>query len=233
MSRIRAVIFDLDGVLTDTAEFHYLAWKRLADEEGIPFSRELNERMRGLSRRDSLRVLLGGREVSEEQAQALMERKNRYYQELLKGLTPAHILPGVIPLLQTLRERGIRIAVASASRNARIVLERLGLEAWIDVLVDGNMVERPKPAPDLFLEAARRLKVSPSECVVVEDAAAGIAAARAAGMRSIGIGPPERVGDADIILPDLSGVSWPELEEQLSRNSSSTEQVPYAGSLAD
>lgn len=233
MSRIRAVIFDLDGVLTDTAEFHYLAWKRLADEEGIPFSRELNERMRGLSRRDSLRVLLGGREVSEEQAQALMERKNRYYQELLKGLTPAHILPGVIPLLQTLRERGIRIAVASASRNARIVLERLGLEAWIDVLVDGNMVERPKPAPDLFLEAARRLKVSPSECVVVEDAAAGIAAARAAGMRSIGIGPPERVGDADIILPDLSGVLWPELEEQLSRNSSSTEQVPYAGSLAD
>lgn len=222
MARIGAVIFDLDGVLTDTAELHYQAWKRLADEEGIPFSRELNERMRGLSRRDSLLVLLSGREISEERIHELMERKNDYYQELLKGLTPAHILPGVIPLLQALRGRGIRIAVASASRNARTVVERLGLEVWIDVIVDGNMVERPKPAPDLFLEAARRLGVSPSECVVIEDAAAGIAAAHAAGMRCIGIGPPERVGAADIVLPDLSSVSWSDLEKRLIQISAST-----------
>ena len=223
MARIGAVIFDLDGVLTDTAELHYQAWKRLADEEGIPFSRELNERMRGLSRRDSLLVLLNGREVSEEQIHELMERKNAYYRELLKGLTPAHILPGILPLLQALQERGIRIAVASASRNARTVVERLGLEAWIDVIVDGNMVERPKPAPDLFLEAARRLGIPPSECVVVEDAAAGIAAARAAGMRCIGIGPPERVGAADIVLSDFSNISWSELEEQLIQLSTSIE----------
>lgn len=203
---IRAFIFDLDGVLTDTSEFHYLAWKRLADEEGLPFTREENEALRGVSRHESLRILLKGRQIPPDQFEAWAERKNRYYLEFVERITPQNLLPGALRLLQSLRKMGIKIAIASSSKNARQVIERLDLWSWIDVLVDGTMVERSKPAPDLFLKAAELLGEDPSSCVVVEDATAGVEAAHAAGMRVIGVGPQERAGSADWIIENLANL---------------------------
>ncbi len=203
---IRGFIFDLDGVLTDTAEYHYLGWKRLADEEGIPFTREDNEALRGVSRRESLMRLLKGRVLPEEKIQELMERKNRYYQESLQQLTSRDLLPGVKELLEEICAAGLKVAIGSASKNARTVIERLGIGNLIDAIADGNSVTRQKPAPDLFLFAAKELRLKPSECVVVEDAAAGVEAAKAGGVRTVGLGPPSRVGDADVVLPSLQGV---------------------------
>ncbi len=211
---IRAFIFDLDGVLTDTAEFHYQGWKQLADEEGIPFDRQDNEALRGISRRESLNLLLKGRKITEEQAEAWMERKNNYYRALLLQMTPADLLPGALELLGQLRRAGIKIAIASASKNAPDVVSRLNLASAIDVLCDGHSVDNPKPAPDLFLFAAQQLGIPPQACVVVEDAEAGVDAAIAAGMRSIGLGPQERVGHADLVLPSLEGQ---DLNDILSR----------------
>jgi beta-phosphoglucomutase len=201
---ISAFLFDLDGVLTDTSEFHYQAWQRLADEEGLPFSRQDNEALRGVSRRESLNILLKGTKISEETAEAWMERKNGYYLDLVNQMTPADLLPGGIPLLEELRQERIHIAIASSSKNAHLVISRLKVEALIDAIIDGNTVTHSKPAPDLFLAAAASLGVPPGVCVVVEDAAAGIEAGIAAGCYTLGIGPVERVGTADLVLPDLN-----------------------------
>ena len=208
---IKAFLFDLDGVLTDTSEFHYLAWQRLADEESLPFSRLDNEALRGVSRRESLAVLLKGKNISEETAQAWMERKNNYYLELVDRMTPANLLPGAVDLLAELRAAGFRIAIASASKNAPLVLERLKIGLAIEAVVDGNTPARSKPAPDLFLAAAKALGVQPAECVVVEDAAVGIAAGNAAGMQTLGLGPVERVGAAGLVLPSLEGARLEEI----------------------
>jgi len=215
-----AVIFDLDGVLTDTAEYHYQAWKRLADDEGIPFSRADNEQLRGVSRRRSLEILLQGRPVSEQQAEEMMARKNRYYQELIQGITPADLLPGVAELLTELRASGLKIGVATVSKNARAVLDGLQLWPAIDALADGYSVSRSKPAPDLFLHAAAQLGVAPSQCLVVEDAAAGIQAAKAAGMPALALGPAERFAEAepDLVLPSLEGSSWAQIVARLQAN---------------
>ncbi|WP_322506548.1 beta-phosphoglucomutase [Anaerolinea sp.] len=212
---IRAVLFDLDGVLTDTSEYHFLAWKRLADELGIPFDRQDNEALRGVSRRESLLLLLKGRPATEEDMQAWMERKNRYYVEYISQMTPENLLPGALNLLQELRANGYKTAIVSSSKNTPLVLERLNIAHWIDAVVDGNSPARSKPAPDLFLLAAERLRVAPRECLVVEDAAAGIDAGRAAGMRTLGLGPRERVGHADMVLPDLNGVHLADLKPVL------------------
>ena len=212
---IKGVIFDLDGVITDTAEYHYLAWKRLADEQGIPFNRVDNEALRGVSRRESLNLMLKERQIPESQAQAWMERKNDYYREMLSQITPADVLPGALPLLRELRQSGIKIAIASASKNARDVLNSLGLIDSIDVLCDGYSVSEPKPAPDLFLFAAQQLDLPPGVCVVVEDAEAGVEAALSAGMRCIGLGPPARVGKADMLRPSLEGLTLRQIMTEL------------------
>jgi beta-phosphoglucomutase len=204
---IHGCIFDLDGVLTDTAEYHYRAWKRLADELGIPFDRERNEALRGVARRRSLELLLAGRVYPEAQMLELMERKNRYYQELLTQVTPEDLLPGVRNLLDEVRAAGIKIALGSAGKNAREVVQRLHLASDIDALADGYSVVRPKPAPDLFVYAAGMVRVCVNECLVFEDATAGVEAAKTAGMYTVGLGPAERVGQADLVLPDLSGVT--------------------------
>ncbi len=213
---IQGFIFDLDGVLTDTAELHYLAWQRLADEEGIPFNREANEALRGVSRRASLMLILGDRQYSEAKIQEMMERKNGYYVELIQNMTPQDLLPGAIAFLNELRQAGIKIGIGSASKNAHTVIERLGIADKIDAIADGYSVEQPKPAPDLFLYAAKQLGIEPEQSVVVEDAAAGVEAALAAGMWAIGIGPVERVGAAHIVLPNLEGIKWADIREQLS-----------------
>jgi kojibiose phosphorylase len=214
---IRGVIFDLDGVLTDTSEFHYQGWKRLADEEGIPFDRQANEALRGVSRRESLLLLLDGRPATEEQMQEMMARKNRYYQEFIQGVTPDNLLPGALELMEELRAAGIKVAIGSASKNARTVIERLGISDRMDAISDGYSVERHKPAPDLFVHAAAQLGLSPERCVVVEDAASGVEAALAAGMWAVGLGPPERVGAAHVVLPSLEGVRREELLVHLVR----------------
>lgn len=213
---IQGVIFDLDGVLTDTSEFHYLGWKRLADELNIPFDRHQNENLRGVSRRDSLRYLLGDRSVSEAQFQDYMDRKNSYYLELIKSITPEHLLPGALELLKELRAQGIKIAIGSASKNAKPVVHRLGISVHIDAIADGFSVIRSKPHPDVFLYAAEKLGLDPTACVVVEDAAAGVEAALRAGMWSIGLGPQSRVGAAHLVLPNLEHVRWSDLAAHLS-----------------
>ncbi len=215
---IRGVIFDLDGVLTETAEYHYRGWQRLADEEGIPFDRQANEAMRGLSRRDSLLHLLGGRPRTEEQIEEMMERKNRYYLESIKDISSADLLPGALELLDELRSAGIKVAIGSASKNAQEVIQRLGIADRVDSISDGYSVTRSKPAPDLFLHAAAQLGLAPEHCVVVEDAGSGVEAALAAGMRAVGLGPVERVGAAHVVLPSLEGVHWPELLAKLSQS---------------
>jgi beta-phosphoglucomutase len=203
---IRGFIFDLDGVLTDTAEYHYRGWKRLADEFGIPFTREDNEALRGIPRRESLMLILKERPYSEEQILEMMERKNHYYLDFIKEITPRDLLPGARELLEEIRAAGLKSALGSASKNAPEVVERLGIAHLLDAISHGGSVERQKPAPDLFLLAAEQLGLSPSGCVVVEDAAAGLEAARTGGFRSVGLGPEERVGTADFVLPSLKDV---------------------------
>ncbi|MEA5517183.1 beta-phosphoglucomutase [Nodularia sp. UHCC 0506] len=214
-SQIQGVIFDLDGVLTDTAEYHYQAWQKLADEEGIEFNRQANEALRGISRRASLMMIIKNKRFSESKIQEMLARKNAYYVQLIENITPKDVLPGAIALLDELREKGIKIAIGSASKNAQVVVERLGIADQVDAIADGYSVQQPKPAPDLFLYAAQQLEVPPEQCVVFEDAAAGVEAALAAGMWAVGIGPSERVGAAHVVLPSLAGVKWSELQDQL------------------
>ncbi len=203
---IRGFIFDLDGVLTDTAEYHYRGWKRLADEEGLPFSRDDNEHLRGIARRESLMLILKGRIYPEEKVLEMMERKNNYYLEFIHEISPRDLLPGARELLEEIRKASLKSALGSASKNAAEVIERLGISDLLDAVSDGNSVEKQKPAPDLFLHAARQLAFRPDECVVVEDATAGIAAARAGGFHTVGLGPLERVGDAEVVFDSLADV---------------------------
>jgi beta-phosphoglucomutase len=213
---IGGFIFDLDGVLTDTAEYHYRAWKRLADEAGLPFTRQENEALRGVPRRESLLLLLKGRSYPEEVMQAMMERKNGYYLEFIREITPRDLLPGARELLEELRAARLKSAIGSASKNAGEVIERLGIRPLLDAISDGFSVERQKPAPDLFLHAAGQLGLPPGDCAVVEDAAVGVEAARAGGFRTVGLGPPERVGMAEVVLPSLEGVRLAALLQMLS-----------------
>jgi beta-phosphoglucomutase len=204
--QIKGFIFDLDGVITNTAEYHYRAWKRLADEEGIPFSRADNEALRGISRRESLLILLKGANRSEEALLKMSERKNCYYQEFVKTITPEDVLPGAMKLLMEIRLGGYKSALASASKNAKDVILNLKIDWLFDAVSDGYSVDQQKPAPDLFLHAAEQLGLPPEWCVVFEDAEAGIEAARSGCFRSVGVGPKGRVGKAEVIYPNLENV---------------------------
>ena len=194
--KIKAYILDLDGVITDTAEFHFKAWKKMADEEGIPFGREDNEKLRGVSRRKSMELILNGREMEESKIQKLMDRKNEYYNDFLNNLSEGDLLPGARDLIDEIISRGYKIAVASSSRNAKTVLKNLGIMDIFDTISDGHSVENSKPAPDLFLHTAEKLDLSPKECVVIEDAESGIKGALAANMVAVGVGPEDRLGKA-------------------------------------
>ncbi len=217
MSRIKGFIFDLDGVLVDTAEYHYRGWQRLADEEGLPFDRKANEALRGIARRESLLLILKGRQIPEEKLQEMMDRKNRYYVEYIQQITPQDMLPGALDLLREIRQAGLSCAIASASKNSRTVVEKLGIASLVDAISDGYSVTNPKPAPDLFLHAAAQLALSPQVCVVVEDAAAGVEAAISGGFHSLGLGPAERVGAAEVVFPSLEGLHLDQILSALSR----------------
>ena len=197
-TRLEAVIFDLDGVITDTAVFHERGWQRLADEQGWEFDSTLADELRGVSRMDSLERILEVNAVTatEEQKREWADRKNGYYVDALADLSPDDLLPGAHELTVACKEAGLEVAIGSSSKNAQMVLDRLGIADMFAAVSDGHAVEHAKPAPDLFLHAARQLGVEPARCAVLEDAASGVDAAIAAGMVAVGIGPPERVGHA-------------------------------------
>ncbi|KRG71655.1 beta-phosphoglucomutase [Pseudoxanthomonas dokdonensis] len=204
--RCQAVIFDLDGVLTDTAHTHYQAWKRLADEIGVPFDHQINERLKGVDRMSSLEIILerSQRQYSTAEKQQLAARKNQYYVSAISQFGPDDLFPGVAKLLRDLRQAGIRIGLASASRNAPLLLQRLGIAAAFDHVADPAAVAFPKPAPDIFLAAAQALAVPAEACIGVEDAVAGIQAIKRAGMAAIGIGEPAQLVDADRVLATIA-----------------------------
>ncbi len=204
LKRPKAILFDLDGVLTDTSEYHYRAWKQLADDEGIPFTHEENDAyLRGVPRRESLMYIIRGRLYSEEQIQEMMDRKNRYYNDLIKQMTPNEVVAGGRELLEELRREGIKTAIASASKNADIVLQRLEITNYFDGVADGYSVKNGKPAPDIFVYAAGMVRVPTSDCLGVEDADVGIEAIKNAGMQALAIGPAERFHHADKVLPTM------------------------------
>lgn len=205
----KAFIFDLDGVITDTAHYHFLAWKKLAESLGIPFNEADNERLKGVSRRQSLEFILQKADAhfTEPEMLAMMDKKNDDYLELIKGITPADILPGVQDLFAEIKRRGFKTALASASKNAAFVVNGLCMTTDFDYIADANLIPNSKPAPDVFLDCSTALGLRPAECIGVEDAAAGVEAINAAGMRSVGIGDADILGDADIIFPDMKSVN--------------------------
>ncbi|MBR4067950.1 MAG: beta-phosphoglucomutase [Clostridia bacterium] len=205
---IQGVIFDLDGVIVSTDNCHYLAWKRMADEEGIPFDRTINERLRGVSRMESLSIILekAAREYSEEEKQAMAARKNGYYVELIGSLTPDDMLPGALDTLELLKANGVKIAIGSSSRNTPIILRQLRLENAFHAVADGNAITRSKPDPEVFLLAAKLLGLAPENCLVVEDADAGVEAALAGGMRVLGVGGAARNPKATFAAESLAAV---------------------------
>lgn len=205
LKQMKGAIFDLDGVIVDTAKYHYQAWRSLASELGFDFTEVDNERLKDVSRMRSLDILLdiGGMEFTETEKLAMAERKNRLYVEYISRLDESELLPGVRAYLNRLRAGGIGIALGSASKNAQFILDKLNIAGMFDAVVDGNKVSRAKPDPEVFLTAAQELGLQPGECVVFEDAEAGIAAGKAAGMQVVGIGRPEVLKEADIIVSGL------------------------------
>jgi beta-phosphoglucomutase len=215
--RIAAVIFDLDGVITNTVYFHYLSWQRLADEEGIPFDRQIHDRgMLGLNREDALCYILGDRQIDLHQQQLLLNRKNNYYLELIDELNSEHLLPGIRNLLGELHDTKLKIALGSSSKNAELVLQRLGIRHFFNFIADGYSVPHLKPAPDVFLYAAESISIVPGRCLVVEDAPAGVAAGVAAGMWVLGVGPYARLAQAHLVLPTLEGIGWADILEKVN-----------------
>jgi beta-phosphoglucomutase len=204
---IKGLIFDLDGVITDTAEYHYLAWKKLAEDENLSFTREDNEPLRGVSREESFqRFLKGRRTLDAATAQEWMDRKNGYYKTLIAGITPADLLPGALDFLHAARQQGLRLGLGSASKNAQAVIQGLQVGDLFEVIGDGYAVVNTKPAVDLFVWVAGAMRLPVNTCIVFEDAEAGVDAALQAGMKCVGIGPQARVGHAHLVYDGLQSV---------------------------
>lgn len=199
---MKGCIFDLDGVICDTAKYHYLAWKKLADQLGIAFTAADNERLKGVSRMDSLRILLslGGHSYSDEQMEKFTECKNDWYLEYIDQINNEDLLPGVFKFILELRKHNIRIALGSVSKNAPVILDRLGIVGCFDAIVDGNVVSSAKPDPEVFLMGARLLQLAPEDCIVFEDAVVGVEAAHNAGMKCVGVGSKTVLKEAELVI---------------------------------
>lgn len=214
---MKAVIFDLDGVITDTAEHHYLAWKHTAEQIGIEIDRSFNERLKGIDRERSLDTILihGGAAGTyrEAEKQEIMRRKNQYYQQLIQTLTPHDLLPGIAGLFSELKRENVSIALASSSRNAPAILQRLGLMDEFHAVVDPAALAHGKPDPEIFLTAAALLGVPPSQCAAIEDAEAGITAIKSAGMFAVGVGEETSLSGADLIVPNTNELTFELLNE--------------------
>jgi len=214
----KAIIFDLDGVIVDTAKYHYLAWKELADQLGFNFTEQQNELLKGVSRVRSLEILLelGKVHLEEDHKIRLLEEKNKQYLQYIAKMDHKEILPGIDDLLHYLKLNKIPFALGSASKNARLILERLNLIDLFEAIVDGNDVSTAKPDPEVFLIAAKKLGKSPINCIVVEDAQAGIEAAKRAHMTSIGIGDKRVLKEADFVLNDTNELTIDFIQELLA-----------------
>ncbi len=215
MSKIKACIFDLDGVIVDTARYHYIAWKEIAQQLGFEFTLQHNERLKGVSRMTSLDILLeiGGVSMDENQKETLAKQKNDRYVALISKMTPDEILPGVVDFLIQLKNEGIKTAIGSASKNTPMILERLDLAKYFDAVIDGNSVSQAKPDPEVFLKGAQALEIRPCNCVVFEDASAGVEAAVNGGMMCVGIGDAENLAEADFVIPGFKDFSLKQLKE--------------------
>ena len=215
-----AVIFDLDGVIVSTDEYHYQGWQQLADEEDIAFDRKINERLRGVSRMESLEIILkkSSRAYTDEEKVSLAERKNNYYRKLLENITPDDILPGVNGFLAELKAKNIPVAIGSSSRNAPTILERIGLADYFDAVADGNHIEMSKPDPEVFLLAAEKMSMPPENCIVIEDAEAGVEAALNANMKVVGVGAAQSDARANLQVNDLSKLNVKDILSLIRKN---------------
>ena len=216
----KGLIFDLDGVLVDTAKYHYLAWKDLADELAVNFTLEDNERLKGVSRVESFQIILdiGGIEMPYEEQEIYCTKKNTQYLHYINQLTKEDCLPGVYEFLTDAKEKGYKLALGSASKNAPFILERLGLTRFFDIIVDGNSVTKAKPDPEVFVKGATGLALDAEDCVVFEDAIAGIEAAKAAGMMAVGIGSKQVLKQADVVYEGLENITINEIIESRERH---------------
>jgi beta-phosphoglucomutase len=218
---MQAFLFDLDGVIVDTAHFHYQAWRRLANEKlGFDISEEFNESLKGISRTESLDRILaeGGVTLDETTKATYATLKNQWYVELVNQMTPNDILPGIQQFLKETRAAGIKIGLGSVSKNAKPILEHIGIVDAFDAIIDGTKISKGKPDPEVFLKGAEELGVAPGECVVFEDAVAGIESGRRAGMKTVGIGQPNVLREADIVLANLNNLSPADLKKLLFVN---------------
>ena len=206
MNQVQGVIFDLDGVLVDTARFHYLAWKKLAENLGISFSHEQNEALKGVSRKESLEKILGwgNKVLTESEIEHWLTQKNNWYLEHIYEMDPREMLPGARDFLKMVHESPIKVALGSASKNAPLILDRLGVTHHFDAVIDGNRTSRSKPDPEVFQLGAEAIGLSPESVVVFEDAVAGVEAAKRAGMLAIGVGEPEVLSKADLVIPGFA-----------------------------
>jgi beta-phosphoglucomutase len=202
MPTIKACLFDLDGVIVDTAKYHYLAWKKLANELGFDLTTEQNEQLKGISRMESLDIILniGQVTLTNEEKLRYAAEKNSFYLELCKQMTPDDPLPGVKTFMDQLQKESIRIGLGSASKNAKVILERIGMLSYFETIVDGNRISKSKPDPEVFLLGASDFGIAPENCVVFEDAQAGIQAAKSGGMFAVGIGQASVLNEADVVV---------------------------------
>jgi len=206
VAKIKALLFDLDGVIVSTEKNHFEAWQQTANKLGISFTEHDNEALKGVNRVDSLRKILslGDIAISEQEFEVLLTYKNEVYLASISSLSFSDVLPGVMDLLKCAKAKGIKVGLGSSSKNALMILERLGIKSWFDVLIDGNGVTKPKPDPEVFLNGAKSLGLLPSECLVFEDALSGVKAAKDGGFIAIGVGNPMLKGIADVYLNELT-----------------------------
>jgi beta-phosphoglucomutase len=217
---IKACLFDMDGVIVDTAKFHFKAWQRLAESLSIPFTEEQNEQLKGVSRVESLEKILswGNIELNNTKKIELMDLKNKWYLDYAAQVGPADMLDGVPAFLQELRSNNIRIGLGSSSKNAIMILEKLGILSFFDTIIDGNKIHMSKPHPEVFERGAAELKLTPTEIVVFEDALSGVEAAKSGGFHCIGIGDAHVLAAADAVVPSMSGMTIARMESLVSGN---------------
>ncbi|QOY36903.1 beta-phosphoglucomutase [Anaerobacillus isosaccharinicus] len=212
---LQAAIFDLDGVITDTAEYHYLAWRQLANSIGIDFDKDINEKLKGISRMKSLELILqvGGKEnsYSNEEKEVLAEEKNEVYKQLIINISEKDILVGIVAFLEQLKQNNVKIALASASKNAPAIINNLKLKQYFNEIVDVTKIKRGKPDPEIFLTAAKMVNVDPQNCIGIEDAKAGVEAIKGAGMFAVGVGLKESLGKADLLVSNTSELDYEEI----------------------
>lgn len=205
-----ACIFDLDGVIVDTARYHFLAWQKLANELGVELTRQHNERLKGVGRMESLNIILelGGLQRNDQEKSALASRKNAWFVAFIEAMKKEEIFDGAKDLFAELKAHGVKVALASSSKNAQTVLKKLDIGHYFEAIVDGNMIDRSKPDPEIFLKAAGMLQVNAKECVVVEDAEAGVEAAIRAGMRCVGIGKKDQLYKANLVVDRIDQLNY-------------------------